>query len=477
MSTSWGPLEKLAAATAPFTGRAKALLAFSALMIVAGSFIPHGEGLIAAGIAGSLLLLVERLVFTYASAAVSKLRINYSIERPLVDGKEARVRIELHNPTRINIEHLEYYDAPPALLKPLVEPQAALSLSPHSTTTIEYPVKLVVGRHHWGSPRLVVGDYLGLFRREYRPKVAFSVTVLPRPVTGRKARGAIVATPQPGGTSSVRRRGVGTEFLELREYNPGDEPRFIDWKATARTNRLMVKVFSQEAVMKVAIVIDDLKSMYRGVVGETKIEYAVRLAAALAEYLARRGDHYRLYFITRGGEVRYTPWLRGHGSSALARAFLARNVEWPRPRELHEESSPAAALGSDEAGGLGPRRYRELAKVLVSTMPRGNAAVIVISDFSESEGRAGAFAEAIKGFRAMHKVFYVLIPVTLMFELKRLSGLAAALYRIEQYYLIRRYAKIIRLLKSRGIPAIATGPDDLLDYVLAKLEHMRVMAA
>ncbi len=462
-----GVLGAAAGWAAPLTGRAKALLFAASLLIVAGAVLPGGQGLLAAGLGLSLFLLVERLVFTYVSAAAARLVVRYRVEKPLVDGRVTRIRIEVSNPARVPIEHLEYYDAPPPVLKPLREPRASLSLPPGSTAWIEYPVRLSPGRHRWGRARIVVSDYLGLFRSERLVDAGLEVRVPPRPLVSGRSRAVIAATPQPGGMASLRRRGIGTEFLGLREYVPGDEPRYIDWKSTARTGRLMVKVFSREAVMRVAIVVDGASSMYRGFIGETKIEYAARLATALAEYLGRRGDTYRLYFITSGDAVTYTPWLRGRSSTMHARVFLAENIEWPveSPRRSTAAGPWPVVLGRD--------RYEALARALVATLPRGNAAVVVVSDFSESPTRARVFADSVEPLLSMHKVVYALIPVTLMFELERLSGLAAALYRVRQFSLLETYAEVIRVLKSRGVKAVATGPSDLLDYILYRLEHMR----
>ncbi len=452
---------------APFTGRARALLFVASLLIAAGAVLHSGQGFLAVGLGLSLFLLVERLIFTYVSGAAARLGIRYQVEKPLVDGEVTKVYIEVSNLARVPIEHLEYYDAPPPVLKPLREPRASLSLPPGSSAKIEYPVRLAPGRHRWGRARIVVSDYLGLFRSEREVDAGLEVRVPPRPLVSGRSRAVIVATPQPGGMASLRRRGVGTEFLGLREYVPGDEPRYIDWKSTARTGRLIVKVFTREAVMRVAIVVDGASSMYRGFIGETKIEYAVRLAAALAEYLGRRGDTYRLYYITGGDAVTYTPWLRGRSSTLHVRAFLADNLEWPvgGPRRGTAARPWPSVTGRD--------RYEALARALITTLPRGNAAIVVISDFSESPTRARIFADSVEPLLLMHKVVYALIPVTLMFELERLSGLAAALYRVRQFSLLETYAEIIRILKSRGVKAVATGPRDLLDYILYRLEHMR----
>lgn len=88
------------------------------------------------------------------------------------------------------------------------------------------------------------------------------------------------------------RRGFSVEFAEHRQYQPGDEPRYVDWKLLARTDRLYVKQFEEETNLRAMLVLDASASMgWRGAAERlTKLEYASRLAAALALVLLRQRD-------------------------------------------------------------------------------------------------------------------------------------------------------------------------------------------
>src|SRR5947209_10818409 len=87
-------------------------------------------------------------------------------------------------------------------------------------------------------------------------------------------------------------RGFSVEFTEHRAYQPGDEPRYLDWKILARSDRLFVKQFEQETNLRAMILLDASRSMaWRGVPERlTKRAYADRLAAALALILLRQRD-------------------------------------------------------------------------------------------------------------------------------------------------------------------------------------------
>src|SRR3989441_3262897 len=85
-------------------------------------------------------------------------------------------------------------------------------------------------------------------------------------------------------------RGFSVEFTEHRAYQPGDEPRYLDWKILARSDRLFVKQFEEETNLRAMLLVDASRSMaWRGAPTRlTKRAYADRLAAALALILLRQ---------------------------------------------------------------------------------------------------------------------------------------------------------------------------------------------
>jgi uncharacterized protein (DUF58 family) len=87
-------------------------------------------------------------------------------------------------------------------------------------------------------------------------------------------------------------RGFSVEFTEHRAYQPGDEPRYLDWRILARSDRLFVKQFEQETNLRAMVLVDVSRSMaWRGAEERlTKRAYADRLAAALALILLRQRD-------------------------------------------------------------------------------------------------------------------------------------------------------------------------------------------
>lgn len=87
-------------------------------------------------------------------------------------------------------------------------------------------------------------------------------------------------------------RGFSVEFAEHRPYQPGDELRYLDWKMLARSDRLFVKQYEEETNLRAMVVLDVSASMaWRGDERRlSKLEYAQRLAAAVALILLRQKD-------------------------------------------------------------------------------------------------------------------------------------------------------------------------------------------
>jgi uncharacterized protein (DUF58 family) len=88
------------------------------------------------------------------------------------------------------------------------------------------------------------------------------------------------------------RRGFSVEFAEHRAYQLGDEPRYVDWKLLARTDRLYVKQYEEETNLRAMLVLDASRSMaWSGDAARlTKFAYARLLCAALALVLLRQRD-------------------------------------------------------------------------------------------------------------------------------------------------------------------------------------------
>lgn len=107
-------------------------------------------------------------------------------------------------------------------------------------------------------------------------------------------------------------RGRGMEFEEVREYQPGDEIRSIDWNVTARIGRPFVKVYREEREMTVMVLVDMSASEDFGTRRRLKRETAAEVAAVLAYAAIKSNDKVGLIMFTDRVE-KYIPPKKGRG--------------------------------------------------------------------------------------------------------------------------------------------------------------------
>src|SRR5436309_2864995 len=92
------------------------------------------------------------------------------------------------------------------------------------------------------------------------------------------------------GRHRLRRPGSSSELLDLRDYIPGDPPKMIAWKVSARRDRLITREFESEVPIRCTLFLDMSNSVRLGPAGETAIAKLVEIVAALAQANASERD-------------------------------------------------------------------------------------------------------------------------------------------------------------------------------------------
>lgn len=132
--------------------------------------------------------------------------------------------------------------------------------------------------------------------------------LLPAEVRGRlrglrlTARGA--APAQGLGLHHSRNRGAGLEFAQYRTYEPGDEPRMIDWKLYARADKFFVREAERESPLRLWILVDASASMAQSdpdAPGRSRLDAAREIAAGLALLALAGGDRFGLMVLGADG--------------------------------------------------------------------------------------------------------------------------------------------------------------------------------
>src|SRR5687767_15862579 len=84
--------------------------------------------------------------------------------------------------------------------------------------------------------------------------------------------------------------GFSVEFSEYRQYTPGDDPRYLDWRLYARSDRYYVKRFEDETNLRCHLLVDLSKSMGFSSLAYDKASYAKTAAATIAYFLSLQRD-------------------------------------------------------------------------------------------------------------------------------------------------------------------------------------------
>jgi len=167
-----------------------------------------------------------------------------------------------------------------------------VDVPPDSTVTTSYQFT-PTRRGRFTFERLVVrtSGPLGLVRKQKSFEVQTILRVLPPFRSAEQAELSLKkARLLETGIRAARVRGSGTDFDSLREMGPDDESRRIDWAATARTGKPIVRVFRTERNQTVTVLLDSGRIMAGRIDNVPRIEHAMDGAMMLAELTTGLGD-------------------------------------------------------------------------------------------------------------------------------------------------------------------------------------------
>ena len=150
-------------------------------------------------------------------------------------------------------------------------------------------------------------------------------------------RARIVVQGFMSGLHKSPHHGFSVEFSEYRQYSPGDDPRHLDWKLFARSDRYYIKRFEDETNLRCYLLVDLSRSMGYGSLAYTKVEYARTAAATLAYFLSMQRDAVGL--LTFDQEIaeyvpaRYRPGHMHRVMVSLERAVAGTSTDLSGPLE------------------------------------------------------------------------------------------------------------------------------------------------
>ncbi|MEL7185740.1 MAG: DUF58 domain-containing protein [Pseudomonadota bacterium] len=181
-------------------------------------------------------------------------------------------------------------------------------------------------------------------------------------------------------------RGRGMEFDESRPYQPGDDPRSIDWRVTARSTEAYTKLFREERERPVLVVCDLRQNMHFATRGCFKSVNASRAAALLAWAAHHRGD--RLGGLIFGDTVHRE--LKPRLGRRAALRFVHELVEHPDWTPGKRETNPAALTNAMSA---------------LRRVARPGSLVVIVSDFQGFDRAAQSYLSAVARHNEVLAVF------------------------------------------------------------------------
>ncbi len=255
------------------------------------------------------------------------------------------------------------------------------------------------------------------------------------------------------GARRTRRPGEGGEFERLREYTPDDEYRRIDWKATARRGKPVVRTFEAERSWNVVLLVDAGRLMAAPAGDLSKLDAAVNAALLVGHVGARRGDRVGLLAFADRVEAWVPPAAGPKQEGVLLESLYGLRVQ------------PTA---TDYAVAL---------RTLAAHRPP-RSLVLLLTDLTDAE-TPRTLLPALSAIASRHRVVVVTLRDP---ELDALTaspaGDAEAVYtRVAAERLARERSLLLRRIAGRGIETLDVPADRLSPALLNRYLDLRGAAA
>lgn len=243
------------------------------------------------------------------------------------------------------------------------------------------------------------------------------------------------------GIHKTRQMSLGTDFTGIRKYEVGDEYRRIDWKASARTQKLMMRQYETERNIRIFIILDTGATMSAGRPENSKLEAAIRAALMLAKTAMERKDH-----------VGLLSW------STKQQTFLKPRLGDAHYRGMLEQ------LAQIEAGG-----EFDLTAAVEYLAPRvtQQSLFIIITDCESNRSRLEKGIKLIRGYK--NKAL-IIAPFGPWFEIEEiyLSPVERAIGEAIVHKLLEKQTAMAKSFRRVGVALIPVGPGDFLPTVLSE---------
>lgn len=276
----------------------------------------------------NLFLVIAAWVTGWLGPRSRDLRIERKHDQVLSVRVDNRVELIIENTGDSTIQITLRDEPPPTFVRS--ENEFRLHLAPGALVHRPYHVTPPFrGSEYFRGTYVRIECPLGLVQRQERIPTDQPFRVYPNVLALRK----FDLLNQKGrlrelGIRRTRMRGLGTEFESLREYAEGDDFRKIDWMASARRDRLIVRQYETERNQSVLISIDVGRHMLGEINGVTKLDHALDASLLLAHAAAVAGDNVGLLLYAET-VIRYIPPRKGRNQVGMIIEAIHDQVATP----------------------------------------------------------------------------------------------------------------------------------------------------
>ena len=399
----------------------------------------------AAVLAGLVVLAWTRGVLV----AREDLEIRREVDARLHIGVIAPVTVAVRNVGRSRLR-LHVRDTPPQALG-VGDLGAPLVLAAGAEHRFSYDVR-PCDRGAYRFPEVWVRGWspLRLWLRQMRYPVDTTVSVYPdiraltdvSPLMIRKLYAEL-------GVKEQRRRGTGMEFDHIKEHTPDDGTHGIDWKATARRCKPMVRTYRVEQNHDVVVGLDTGRLMGSRVGGITKLDHAINAALLLGRVCLVNGD--------RPGLIAFNDRVQTFLKPAGDRGQMERMLH-----ALHD-------LDSD----FSETSFRR-ALLTMDKVQRKRSLVILLTDFVHGQADEHLIASVI-GLSRRHLVLFVALRDPHLDDLAEAAPAheGAVFSQVVAQGLDQDRRKVLQLLRSRGVHTLDLQPTQVTQRVINRYLRLR----
>ncbi len=183
--------------------------------------------------------------------------------------------------------------------------RALVTLSPGGAVELTYTLEGERASVTLGPVQVTVREHLGLLFCKMAVPAPAHLQILPQPVRLKRLAIRPLRTRAYAGPVPARQPGSGVEFFGVREYQPGDPLRWLNWKASGRhPHALFTNEFEQERIADVGLILDARRRSDVQFRADSLFEHAVRAAASLADMFLNEGN--RVGLLVYGGVLDWT---------------------------------------------------------------------------------------------------------------------------------------------------------------------------